>query len=201
MSSLGPFCDQSKFMKYIKHTFIGITLAAIGVAVAYLVWSYAYTPQQYISAIEPVITTEEVDKPTISGEPIEINFQSQSILINIVPGYYDKNSEQWTTSNDKAHFATVTSVPNNKTGNTFIYGHNRSEVFMGLIDSQLGDIASIKTDNGHEFKYVLTGIHDTVPEDVSYLQPTAKPTLTVQTCSGPMYQYRRMMVFSFVEVV
>lgn len=188
-------------MKYIKYTFIAITLAAMSIAGVYLVWAYTYTPQESISAVEPVVAAQEVEKPTVSGQPIEIDFQSRSILIDVVPGYYDKNSQQWTTSNDKAHFATVTSIPNNKTGNTFIYGHNRSDVFMRLIDSQLGDTATIKTENGHEFRYVLTGIHDTNPEDVSYLQPTEKPTLTIQTCSGPMYQFRRMMVFSFVEVV
>lgn len=188
-------------MKNIKLAFISITLAAVTIPSVYLGWAYTYSPKQSISAPEPVVAIKEVEKPVVSGQPAQIDFQSRSIQIDVVPGYYDKNSQQWTTSNDKAHFATVTSIPNNKTGNTFIYGHNRSDVFMRLIDSQLGDTVSIKTDNGHEFKYILTGIHDTNPEDVSYLQPTEKPTLTVQTCSGPMYQFRRMMVFSFVEVV
>ncbi len=157
--------------------------------------------KQSVQTVAPEITKIEVEKPLVSGQPTHIDFPSLDVSVDVTPGYYDAASSTWSVSTDKAQFATVTSEPNNKTGNTFIYGHNRWQVFTKLLDATIGDEAIINTENGHVFKYTLTAIHDTDQTDTSFLQPTEKPTLTVQTCSGLNYEYRRMLSFSFVEVI
>ena len=124
------------------------------------------------------------DEPVISGSPKHIQFPERNISVDIIPGYYNEKTGEWTLSKDKAQFATVTSEPNNKTGNTFIYGHNRWQVFTGLLNSQIGDSAVITTENNHVFTYRLRSIKDTDPHDLSYMQPHNSPILTVQTCSG-----------------
>lgn len=188
----------------IRHTITGyiaaLVLVAAGAGSAYELMRSNFGMRQNIAvAVPPVSTTEQV-KPTISGEPVHIEFPGRNVSVDVVPGYYNAATGEWNVSKDKAHFATITALPNNKTGNTFIYGHNRWQVFTALLDSQVGDQALLTTANGHVFRYTLTAINDTNERDTSYLQPTEKPTLTVQTCSGVHYEYRRMLTFSFQEV-
>jgi LPXTG-site transpeptidase (sortase) family protein len=137
--------------------------------------------------------------PLIKGDPTHITFPSVGTSVDIAPGYFDASSNSWTLSKDKAHFATVTDEPNNKTGNTFIYGHNRWEVFTKLLDLKVGDQATVTTSNGHTFTYALSDIVDIEPTDTSYLETHKSPILTVQTCSGMWYENRRMFTFNLVE--
>lgn len=139
------------------------------------------------------------EEPRISGTPTHISFPNVGISVDIAPGYYDAKTNSWTLSNDKAHYATITDLPNNKTGNTFIYGHNRWQVFTKLLDAKVGDTAVLKTDNGHTFTYTLRTINDIDPSDTSYLQTHQSPILTVQTCSGIWYEHRRMFTFDLTE--
>ncbi len=148
--------------------------------------------------VATVMTDEQT--PVISGAPTRFVFERLSIDISIEPGYYDMSSQTWNVSKTTAQFATVTSQPNNKNGNTFLYGHNRSEVFSRLLAVEIGDTVDVHTDTRHIFHYTLTSIHDTTPSDTSYLQPTEQPTLTVQTCSGFFYENRRMLRFSLTGV-
>lgn len=137
---------------------------------------------------------------TISGTPSHIAFPRLDISVDVIPGYYNQKDNSWTLSTDKAQFATVTSEPNNKTGNTFIYGHNRRQVFTNLLNAQVGDQAVINTSNGHTFTYTLRDIHDVDPTDLSYMNDHKSPILTVQTCSGLWYEHRRMLTFDLTSV-
>lgn len=158
-------------------------------------------PVAAATSTKPADITQPVhnDEPVISGQPTHISFPSRDISIDVAPGYYDAAHNSWTLSKDKAHFATVTSEPNNKTGNTFIYGHNRWQVFTGLLNAQPGEQAIITTANGHTFTYTLRSVTDVDPDDTSYMQPHNSPILTVQTCSGLWYENRRMFIFDLVE--
>lgn len=138
--------------------------------------------------------------PKISGTPSHIAFPRLNISVDVIPGYYNKKDNSWTLSSDKAQFATVTSEPNNKTGNTFIYGHNRWQVFTGLLNAKEGDEAVVTTSNNHTFTYTLRTIQDTDPTDLSYMQDHKSPILTVQTCSGLWYEHRRMLTFDLTSV-
>lgn len=140
-------------------------------------------------------------KASISGEPTHIDIPSVGISIDITPGYYDKASQTWTLSTDKAQYATITPEPNDASGNTFIYGHNRWEVFYKLLKVQNGDIATITTSNNHTFTYKMTSRKDTSPTDSSLFDYQGPPILTLQTCSGFWYQNRSLFVFDFVKAV
>lgn len=150
---------------------------------------------------EPDISHAVVtETPLIKGMPVHIEVPSVKVSVDVAPGYYDKSTKTWTLSKDKAHFATITSEPNNKTGNTFIYGHNRWQVFTALLDTKIGDKAMVKTANGHTFTYTLRSISDVDPSDTSYLADHKSPILTVQTCSGFWYEHRHMLIFDLSEV-
>lgn len=140
-------------------------------------------------------------RSSVSGKPVTILVPRLGIELSIIDGAYDKASDSWTLTDDKAQFATITDRPNDGGGNTFIYGHNTDRVFgrlAGLVD---GDIVQIKTDNNHTFSYTYSGQQIVQPTNTSVLaDDSAKPRLTLMTCEGWLSQTRRIMYFDFKEV-
>lgn len=140
------------------------------------------------------------DTPSlISGDPKHIELPAENISIDVERGYYNPATKGWTLSNTKADYAAVTPEPNNQSGNTFIYGHNKASVFAKLLKAKVGDKAIITTANGHRFTYQMASYHDTQPQDTSLFTYKGAPILTLQTCSGAWYQNRRLYTFSLVE--
>jgi LPXTG-site transpeptidase (sortase) family protein len=191
---------KAKFYITIGLLFI---LAGLFISAPYLLPAIKSTNQATATAAPQVDTSAKVvnEEPVISGQPTHVAFPAVNISIDVVPGYFDEKSNSWTLSKDRAHYATVTDQPNNKTGNTFIYGHNRWQVFTGLLDAKVGQEAIVTTDNGHTFTYVLRSIEDVDPTRTDYLQTHNSPILTVQTCSGMWYEKRRMFTFDLVRAI
>jgi LPXTG-site transpeptidase (sortase) family protein len=178
-------------------------LAGLFISAPFLIPAIKSANQSTANAAAPVDTSHKVvsEEPVISGQPTHIEFPSVKISVDIIPGYFDAKTNSWTLTKDKAQYATVTDQPNNKTGNTFIYGHNRWQVFTGLLDAKVGDEAIVTTANGHTFTYKLRTIEDVDPTNTQYLQTHNSPILTVQTCSGIWYEHRRMFTFDLVKAI
>lgn len=191
-------------MKTRYKIILGLLWIALGAFLSAPYWISMIRPATSAAVSQAAVDTSEpinVEEPTITGTPTRIQLQSLGIDNEIIPGTFDAASNSWTLSRDKAQYATTTALPNNKTGNTFIYGHNNGHVFNKLVDAQPGLEAVVTTDNGHVFTYVLDTITDAAPSDVSYLADHKSPILTVQTCSGLWYEKRRMFVFHLTGVV
>lgn len=192
-----------KFLNRKKFIILGLALALIGLFGCLEVWRQTqpqpapFTTRIVSAAPKPVIPAT----PTyIEGDPAHLEVSSVNVSIDVIPGYYNARTQTWTSSITQAVFATMTAKPNNQTGGTFIYGHNRSSVFQRLLNAKIGDTAVVTTTNGHRFVYKLTSVHDTNPTDVSVLHYEGPPVLTLQTCSGVFYQYRRMFTFNLEQV-
>lgn len=150
--------------------------------------------------------TPEVQSATkvvepISGKPVRLVIPSLGIDLTVADGIYNPSDQSWTLSKDKAHYALMTPQANNQEGNTFIYGHNRKEVFAKLATLNIGETVTVHTDNGHQFTYKYRSAHETNPYDDSLFNYQGPPILTLQTCSGLWYQNRYLMTFDLVEVV
>lgn len=171
-------------------------LLSAPILLPYLKGSQTIQGSQVVDNSQPIVNEE----PRIEGQPVHIQFPAQNISVDVIPGYFNASSQTWTLTRDKAQFAPVTPLPNNKTGNTFIYGHALPQVFSRLVNSNIGDTAIVTTDNGHTFTYKLTAVRDVQPNDISPLQDHKSPIMTVQTCSGTWYQHRRMFTFEFQGV-
>ena len=133
------------------------------------------------------------------GHPKQISIPSLNIELPVIDGFYNSANRQWTLTLNKAQFATVTPEPNNISGNTFIYGHYRREVFAYLHNIKPGSKAIITTDNGYKFIYKFEQTYATSPDDTSVFDYDGAPILTVQTCSGTWFQNRQMYLFEFVK--
>lgn len=139
-------------------------------------------------------------KKIIFGMPVRITVPSQGVDLMIRQGEYNPVDNSWTLSGYDAQFAMATSLPNNNTGNTFIYGHNNMHVFGPLKKLQPGQQAFIYTDNNHIFTYTYENATEVSPEDTSVLHYRGHAILTIQTCSGNWNEWRKMYKFDFTRV-
>lgn len=139
-------------------------------------------------------------QPTGSNTPINVSVPSVGINLGIVAGYYSSATNQWTLSNSKAQFATMTAKPNTQGGNTFIYGHAKSSIFGRLSGIKSGALVNVTTDSRQQYAYRYRASYTVSPTDTSVLSYTGAPILTLQTCSGVTYENRTMYVFDLVGV-
>ena len=140
------------------------------------------------------------DEPLISGSPVRISVPSVNIDLKVIPGYYYPSSQSWTLSDTDAQFATMTAKPNNKAGDTFIYGHALMNVFGRLPKIQTGAQATITADNGHTFTYTFQTSSIVTPGDTSLFTYQGQPVLILQTCTGTHFQNRQLFVFNLSKV-
>jgi LPXTG-site transpeptidase (sortase) family protein len=159
--------------------------------------SVSASPFSVIAATTPAVSAEPI---LISGQPARIQIPALAVDLPIIDGYYNANSKTWTLTKDKVQYATITPQPNNKEGNTFLYGHNRPEVFKVLSKIKSGDEVIITTTNGHTFTYTFRTAYETNPNDVSLFEYKGAPILTIQTCSGVWYQNRQLFTFDLTKV-
>jgi LPXTG-site transpeptidase (sortase) family protein len=136
-----------------------------------------------------------------TGTPVHITIPDVAIDLPVANGVYNPKTKQWTLGNDRAYFAETTTKPNATSGETFMYGHNRSSVFGRLPRVKPGNMAYITTDSQQRFSYRLRNTYTTRPDDTTVLaHNSGPPTLVLQTCTGAAFQNRTMFVFDFVEV-
>lgn len=89
-----------------------------------------------------------------------------------------------------------------KVGNAFITGHSSNYwwqtgaynyIFANLDKMTVGDQAKIYYD-GNKFLYQVKDIKVVEPTDLSVLDQTSKPTLTLMTCTPPGTSWKRLIV-------
>ena len=137
--------------------------------------------------------------PLISGKPRQIIIDNLSINLPVADGYYNPKNGSWTLSRNQAHFALPSTPANNKQGMTFIYGHNRSEVFSRLAKITPGSTAMVITDNNYRFTYRYVASFATNPKDTAVFGYGGPPILVLQTCSGAWFQNRQLFQFDLLD--
>lgn len=190
---------------HLNLNLIAIVLIALGLILGYpsikQYWqgrsSQNVQSSKVVFANRPVKPTPE---PRVAGLANRIVVKSLRIDLPVLYGQYHSTSKTWDLSSDKAQFASLSKLNNNKTGNTLIYGHNNKQVFAKLNQIKSGAEALVYTDNGHVFKYVYKSSVETSPNDASVFYYQGPPMLTLQTCSGIWYQNRQLFSFDFVGV-
>ncbi len=163
------------------------------------------TTQVAAASIPIQIVKKEPEKPKvtlITGKPTRIVVQDSSIDLPVSDGYYNEADGSWTLSDDHAEFAMMSFLPNNISGNTFIYGHGTDAVFgrFGTQPPIAGSIAKVYTDNGHILNYEFESTQNLSPNDTSVLDYSGPSTLTIQTCTGNFSEWRSMFHYRFSGV-
>jgi len=140
-------------------------------------------------------------KPVIiAGKPIRIQIPSLKMDLAVVDGTYDKATGKWTLTRDKVQFATLSTQPNDKSGNTLIYGHAIKAVFARLHEIPVNAKVIVYTHNGHRLTYRYTNKNDIVhPSNTDIFAYKGKPRLTLQTCTGFWFENRQFFYFELVD--
>ncbi len=174
---------------------------------------YAIHPAPYLRHTRPISLTRAqqiphspaapVAKIVISGKPVRIVVADSGVDLPVDEGYYNTADNSWTLSGYHAQFAMVSTLANNSSGDTFIYGHNNNSVFGPLrhVTPTSGATALLYTDNGHVFSYKFQSVISLNPDDVSVLNYEGPPVLTIQTCTGSIDEWRTLFKFNFDKVV
>jgi LPXTG-site transpeptidase (sortase) family protein len=136
-----------------------------------------------------------------AGLPDRIAIPSVGIDLPVDPGYYNPSDNSWTLSGYHAQFAMPSTLANDYSGDTFIYGHYNKYVFMPLQNMTPGAEALVYTTNGHVFSYIYQLSKNLTPTDTSILKYKGPAMLTVQTCSGAFFEWRQMFSFKFNRLV
>lgn len=138
--------------------------------------------------------------PWAVGRPLKIEIPSLGMSLAVTDGTYDAATKTWTVSQDKTHFDTSSTLPNSRSGNTFIYGHATNAVFGPLLKIQPEATAIITTDSGFVFTYKLTHHQVVDPSDTSVLTYSGPSRLMLQTCTGPtLSEYRQLFYFNYID--
>ncbi len=152
------------------------------------------------SWVNAPIAPKSTTKKITVGRPVRIVIPSVGIDLPVDEGFYNSADNSWSLSGTHAQFAMPTSLANDDSGNTFLYGHNNKHVFGPLPKISLGDTALIYTDTNHIFTYTFMGAQNMKPEDTTVLEYKGPPIMTIQTCSGSLNEWRRMFTFKFDKV-
>jgi hypothetical protein len=139
----------------------------------------------------------------ITGLPVRLVIPGSSIDIPVDEGYYNPSDATWTLSGFRAQFDMYSTLANNVTGETFIYGHNNDFVFGALrhVTPLPGAVAMIYTNTGHIMEYGFQKSYSVAPNDTTVLNYSGPSTLTIQTCTGSLNEWRTMFQFQFEKVV
>ncbi|HLF01482.1 MAG TPA: class D sortase [Anaerolineales bacterium] len=88
------------------------------------------------------------------------------------------------------------SVNPGEKGNLALAGHNDAygEVFRDLIELQPGDEVTVYTASS-KYRYLIRGSRLVEPDEVSVLEPTVGPTITLISCYPYLVDTQRIVVF------
>lgn len=182
---------------------LGICLVTAGI-IGFLPLQYIRMQREHALANASTINIPAV-APTpapqvISGHPDKLIIPSLNMELAVLDGTYDKKSGEWTLSGKSAHYALPTTLPNDTSGNTLIYGHYNKYVFNRLHKVELGAEARVSTREGFVFVYKFVGTEIVDPADTSIFTYQGPSRLTLQTCTGALMQNRQMHYFAFDHV-
>lgn len=83
-------------------------------------------------------------------------------------------------------------------GNTYIYAHARTGMFLALWNVRVGDDVRITRPALGDLRYRVAEIHPRVdPADVSWLDPAGPERVTLQTSTGPYPSDPRFVVIAY----
>ena len=150
--------------------------------------------------VSPASTTTVSPTPAPTIGPIPDGYRIEvprlGIDLPIAEGDIERDViVQKTPENFAFHFP-GTALPGTF-GNSYIYAHARTGMFLSLWNARVGDQVSITTPAGVELKFVVTEVHPKVPPaDTSWLQPSGDERLTLQTSTGPNRDDPRFVVIA-----
>ena len=165
--------------------FAGVEPADTGAPIATQVppASVATASPSATASIASPAATRDPRTPIATGYRIQI-FRL-GIDLPIEEGDIARDIDQQKTPVNFAFHLPGSAIPG-QAGNTYLYAHARTGMFLSLWNARVGDVVFISTPDLKLLTYVIVELQPRVPfDDVSVAQPTAREQLTLQTSTGP----------------
>ena len=141
-----------------------------------------------------VTPTPNVLRPIPEG--FRVRIARLGIDLPIAEGIIQRDVEQQQTPEGWAFHLPGTAIPG-QIGNTYIYSHARTGMFLSLWDARVGDEVTITTPEGNKIVYLVSEVRPRVaPTDISVAQPSSDQRLTLQTSTGPSPSDPRFVVIA-----
>lgn len=149
----------------------------------------ATTPEASLATSAPPTPGVTVTPTPNALRPIPEGFRVRvprlGIDLPIAEGIIQRDVEQQQTPEGWAFHLPGTAIPGH-IGNTYIYSHARTGMFLSLWNARVGDEVTITTPDGTAIVYVVSEVRPRVaPTDISVAQPSSDQRLTLQTSTGP----------------
>ncbi len=158
-------------------------------------------PLSSIVVAESVSQVVPEEAKVTRGVARRIEIPRISLIKEVIDGEYSADRNEWTLTDDKVHYATMTPTINDHSGQTMLYGHNTSAVLEPVKLVQLGDELLITSENGAVFVYIYSRDRFVEPTDVSVFSETPeRPSVVLMTCEGWFSETRRLLYFDFKEI-
>lgn len=140
-----------------------------------------------------------------AGAPASIEIKRLSIKLPAAPGYYNVATRKWTLDNSHVFVDNSTNpnatISTHQQNITFIYGHDIPGVLIKTSQLTYGDIMTINTQNGYQFRYYYDKSRVISPTDISVLsEKNTGDSVVLATCTGTWYQFRHAMYFKLLSV-
>ena len=190
----------------ITHTPLFLRVVCLYVVAAVPIWVLSHINQSHLVASVQIPAATRIiqtlqKKEVISGQPARISIARLGIDLPVVDGVYDSANDSWTLRDDAVQFATMTTLPNDDQGNTFLYGHNTVQVLEPVKNIVPGDLLTITATNGKVFSYTYVSDLSVTPDRTDVLAATSPtPRVTLMTCQGFFSETRRLLYFDFTGV-
>lgn len=131
----------------------------------------------------------------VATSPVEITITKINKVLAVEAG--EVVSNRWSVSATGVSYLTTSALPGSG-GNTVMYGHNKTNLLGDLNKVGIGDLISIKMNNGDVLTFRIFETREIKPTQVDILNATADDRLTLYTCSGFLDQ-ARFVVFARLE--
>ncbi len=164
---------------------IGTAAILLAVALAARAWSPSTAAPP--AAEHPLPSVATVASPTAAPIPegYRIRIPRLGIDLPIAEGVIARDVDDQATPEGFAFHLPGTAIPG-ESGNSYLYSHARTGMFLSLWDARVGDEVLVDSPDGSVLRYVVSEIDPRVsPGDVSVAAPTDDDRLTLQTSTGP----------------
>lgn len=182
--------SQLRLLKSLRVLLLLISVSSFSLA-TYFLWARYYNPARLNFASLPKVVPQASPQILSGLSPVRLSIPSLKIDLPVTSS--DIVNGNWTvTTSGVSHLSQ--SVSPGLPGNSIFYGHNWQSLLGSLHKIQLQDQIIVSDSTGRSLVFKVSKITKVDPTDVSILDSTTEPTLTLYTCTDFMDTKRLVVI-------
>ena len=159
----------------------GVLFLFLGLFFILLFSGWRFSRARILSFRDAYPEDKKVAEKTEESRPTFIKIPS--VGINLAVEESAIKNGVWEISYEGASHLDKSANPG-QNGNVVIYGHNKNQLFGPIRWVEAGNTIEITDNGGKKYEYKIVKTLVTTPDDISYVLPKDKETLTLYTCTG-----------------